>query len=295
MASMLLGDDAEQYRNLTDPGVPRVPYAHRFALPFEQNIDHIYVTYLFQNYWWHTITVSILYLIAVQQLERWMRPRPPMQLKGALTVWNGGLALFSILGAIRTTEEFAHTMLNEGLYRSLCYCFDPTSVSAHWFLFFAISKVVELGDTVFLAVRKRKLTFLHCYHHCTVLVYTFHSGAEHLAAGRWFMWMNFIAHAFMYSYFTAMSMGVKVPRQLAKCVTIIQITQMFLGISVSLAVYAIKSFTGLPCHQSQTNLSLAFIIYASYAVLFVRFFLEAYGYTKRRSPQEKPAVTKKAD
>lgn len=67
---------------------------------------------------------------------------------------------------------------------------DTSSVTAHWYLFFALSKFTELGDTVFLVLRKRPLTFLHCYHHCSVMVYTFNAGAEHLACGRWFMWMN---------------------------------------------------------------------------------------------------------
>ena len=33
---------------------------------------------------------------------------------------------------------------------------------------FAISKLVEYGDTVFLVLRKRPVTFLHWFHHTTV-------------------------------------------------------------------------------------------------------------------------------
>uniref|UniRef100_A0A914DAS2 Elongation of very long chain fatty acids protein n=3 Tax=Acrobeloides nanus TaxID=290746 RepID=A0A914DAS2_9BILA len=267
--------------NLSDPSIPRIPYQHTYPLPFEQGISHTRVNYLMQTYWHHTFTVSILYIVVIRWLEYWMAKRPAYDLRTALIFWNGALAIFSIMGAIRTTEEFMSTTFNEGLYKSVCYVFDQTSVTAHWFLFFAISKLVEFGDTIFIALRKRPLTFLHCYHHCSVLIYTFHSGAEHLASGRWFMWMNFIAHSVMYTYFCAVSAGIKVPRKLAKCVTLIQITQMILGIGVSLSVFAIKSLTSWRCHQSYTNLYLSFFIYVSYAILFIRFFINAYSTNKK--------------
>lgn len=35
---------------------------------------------------------------------------------------------------------------------------------------------MELGDTLFIVLRKRPLIFLHYYHHVAVLIYTVHSG-----------------------------------------------------------------------------------------------------------------------
>lgn len=63
-----------------------------------------------------------------------------------------------------------------GLTYSLCHSCNPDGVAAFWSFLFAISKLVELGDTLFIVLRKKKLIFLHYYHHAVVLIYTMHSG-----------------------------------------------------------------------------------------------------------------------
>lgn len=46
----------------------------------------------------------------------------------------------------------------------------------------------------------------------------------------------------MYTYYTLMSAGYKIPRSLAKYVTSIQLIQMFLGVFVSTSVYVTKHY-----------------------------------------------------
>ena len=115
---------------------------------------------------------------------------------------------------------------------------------------FALSKVVELGDTFFIVLRKKPLLFLHYYHHISVLIYTWQSGgfrtltanlgdyatltiehsnisgAEHCGAGRWFILMNYTVHSLMYGYFTLRAMGFKVPLIGSIIVTFMQTMQM---------------------------------------------------------------------
>ncbi|KAI6186702.1 Elongation of very long chain fatty acids protein [Aphelenchoides besseyi] len=259
-------------------------YQHAFAFPFEQGIPDDTVTQWLIDYWPHTITVSAVYLTLVYCVQRLMRSRKPFELRRPLILWNGVLAIFSILGAIRTSEEFFYTLLNRGFYTSICYSMDTTSVNAHWYLFFAMSKFVELGDTFFLVLRKRPLSFLHCYHHCSVLVYTINAGAEHLAAGRVYMFLNFVAHSFMYTYYWAMSRGIKVDRSVAKFVTFIQLSQMWCGIGVSASVFVYQHILHYPCKQSLTNLFLTGVLYVSYCALFLNFWIQAY-----RSPKKEKA------
>ena len=45
------------------------------------------------------------------------------------------------------------------------------------------SKLPELGDTIFIVLRKQRLIFLHWYHHITVFVYCWYSYGHPVATG----------------------------------------------------------------------------------------------------------------
>jgi len=56
-------------------------------------------------------------------------------------------------------------------------------------------------------------------------------------------------------------------------ITTLQITQMIAGLFIilSAAHYKIK---GLTCHTDEGNICFGLLIYASYAVLFINFFIQ---------------------
>jgi elongation of very long chain fatty acids protein 6 len=251
-------------------------YEYKYALPFEKVHDKFGWTMYFQQNWHHSISISVIYYILIRVIQRFMRDRKPYNLQQPLFLWNAGLAVFSIMGLIRFSEDFIVNWYNSGLKYSLCHSCNPDSVAAFWSLLFAISKIVELGDTMFIVLRKRPLIFLHYYHHVAVLVYTIHSGAEHTAPGQAFITMNYLAHSFMYSYYAAAAYGKKLPKWVSMIVTTVQTTQMFLGVAVSCYVYYLKVYTDYKCQQSMANLYLAFTIYITFAILFVQFFVDTY-------------------
>ena len=129
--------------------------------------------------------------------------RPAFDLRGPLTGWSMFLAMFSIMGAARTLPEFMHTLYTHGFYHSLCIpsFIENDRVSGFWTWMFVLSKVPELGDTIFIVLRKQKLIFLHWYHHVTVLIYCWYSFSQYTAPARWFVVMNFIVHSIMYTYY----------------------------------------------------------------------------------------------
>jgi len=162
-----------------------------------------------------------------------------------------------------------------------------------WLLAFVGSKFAELFDTIFIVLRRRPLTFLHCYHHFTVLIYCWHGGKELTAAGRWFCWMNYGVHCFTYAYFAAKSAGFQVPRPIAISVTTVQMTQMAAGICIVYTVHQTKSAAwhagedaDLACHQSWDNLYFGFAIYFTYFLLFLRFFAGAYIWRPKEKVNE---------
>ncbi|TKR64076.1 hypothetical protein L596_024671 [Steinernema carpocapsae] len=251
-------------------------YVYKYALPFERIENPVEITRFLQRHWYHTITISAVYFGLIKAIQHWMKDRPAFDLQKPLFLWNAVLAVFSIVGLLRFSEDFVYSVLNDDLYHLLCYSVHPNSVAAFWSLLFAASKIVELGDTLFIVLRKRPLIFLHYYHHAAVLIYTVHSGAEHTAPGRIFIVMNYFAHSVMYTYYAITASGVKLPKWVSMSVTSIQLGQMLAGVFVTFVVYKIKADNSLTCQQSMGNLYLAFIIYVTFALLFIQFFVNNY-------------------
>ena len=142
-------------------------------------------------------------------------------------------------------------------------------------MLFIFSKIPELFDTAFIVLRKKKLLFLHWYHHITVLLYCWDSYASYAAPGLWFIAMNYTVHAIMYFYFFLTACGYR--PSWAPLVTALQISQMAVGVMVCTMVYLLK-FRGADstCDVSDINFLAGLAMYASYFVLFGLFALKRY-------------------
>ncbi|VDK63109.1 unnamed protein product [Anisakis simplex] len=187
-------------------------YVYKFALPFEKVDDPVGMTLFVQRNWYHSITVSVGYFILIKLIQRFMQYRQAFNLRTPLFLWNVSLAVFSLIGFIRFTEDVIYSVAHLGMYRSLCYTVHPKSVAAFWALLFGLSKIVELGDTLFIVLRKKPLIFLHYYHHAAMLICSAHTGAEHAASGRFVVTMNFFVHSIMYSYYASTAYGFRPPK-----------------------------------------------------------------------------------
>ncbi|KHJ97829.1 GNS1/SUR4 family protein [Oesophagostomum dentatum] len=168
-----------------------------------------------------------------------------------------------------------YTNFRNSFVYSVCTASYAQGVTGFWTEQFAMSKVAELLDTAFIVLRKRPLLFLHWYHHVTVLIFTWHAYKDHTASGRWFIWMNYGVHALMYTYYALRALRIRLPKQIAMVVTVLQISQMVMGIYIGFTVYKMKS-SGEQCQQTWENLGLCFLIYFTYFLLFCNFFYHAY-------------------
>uniref|UniRef100_A0AC35U881 Elongation of very long chain fatty acids protein n=1 Tax=Rhabditophanes sp. KR3021 TaxID=114890 RepID=A0AC35U881_9BILA len=268
--------------------IVHIPYKYRYKLWIETfwNPDLVYA--VFSEYWHYSIYIGLIYIFVIRALEKVMENRKAFELKNALFLWNTSLALFSIIGAWRSGEEFLYVVMNRPLTHTVCYSMNPTQPVSFWACAFALSKVAELFDTVFLVLRKRKVIFLHWYHHVVVLVYSWNSAIELTAAGRWFVVMNYSVHSIMYSYYAISCLNIRFPKVVAMTVTILQTMQMLIGVSISCLVYYLRSNNLMKrCQQSYENLILCFTIYISFALLFMKFFIQSYFGRKRKLSKEK--------
>lgn len=168
-------------------------------------------------------------------------------------------------------------------FPSLFSFIELDRVSGFWTWMFTLSKLPELGDTVFIVLRKQPLIFLHWYHHMTVLIYTWYSYSEYTSSARWFIVMNYCVHSIMYSYYALRSVGYSPPRSFAMIITILQLAQMIIGCGINIWAQQVVRQGLQECHISPTNVNLSLTIYLSYFVLFARFFQTVYFGTGKKA------------
>lgn len=255
---------------------------YSYTFKFEDDFMHLETRkWMIQN-WTIAFYYVGVYMVLVFGGQYLMQSRQRFELKGVLSVWNTVLAAFSIMGACRTVPEFLHSLTHYGLYHSVCVpsFIIQDKVSGFWTYMFVLSKLPELGDTLFIVLRKQPLIFLHWYHHITVLLYSWFSYTEYTSSARWFIVMNYCVHSVMYSYYALRSMGYSPPRLFAMFITTLQLLQMIVGCTIN--IWAYSALKNSECHITPFNVKLSLIMYFSYFVLFARFFYKAYFSGQRR-------------
>lgn len=134
----------------------------------------------------------------------------------------------------------------------------------------------ELIDTLFIVIHKKKLIFLHWYHHVTVLLYCWHSYVTLSPVGIFFVVMNYSVHASMYGYYFIMAINYKPKWFNPMIITTFQISQMVVGVLVTIIGFYYYNTSKLSCHIAAENNMAAFLMYGSYLFLFLQFFIGRY-------------------
>jgi hypothetical protein len=232
------------------------------------------------------VGLVILYLLLVRVGQSLMETRKGFHLKSFLIGWNSALALFSSMGSLVTLSTLVKVVTRHGLEHSICsYPHELEGLNEKWLLFFVLSKIVELGDTVFLILRKRPVIFLHWYHHASAMLFVWYTFRVPVGTSQWGTAMNYTVHAFMYAYFAARAAGVVPPRWVSIVITSMQIVQMMIGAAICYYVAVKIYITGAPCVVPHDIAIMQVVVYTSLLFLFLRFFKKAYlggGYGKKK-------------
>jgi len=274
--------------------VPLIQPSYMTLAPYEKNFPLTYWRQVFGEYWVISAYTSALYVFLLFG-GRWvMSSRPAFKLNKLLTVWNIGLAAMSIYAFLRVAPEFFHVLLGKnGFHNSICEWPEHNGATAFWSFVLALSKIIELGDTAFIVLRKQNLLFLHWYHHVTTLMSWWVMYHWYEPAQQWYVVMNSFVHSFMYTYYALRALRIRVPRPIAMFITTIQLTQMVLGVTVNGYTYWIMSDNPNRCpHRNWFGLKVSFGIYVPYTILFAKLFMDSY-LVKPKSASSSASLSKK--
>uniref|UniRef100_A0A6G1SJG0 Elongation of very long chain fatty acids protein n=1 Tax=Aceria tosichella TaxID=561515 RepID=A0A6G1SJG0_9ACAR len=158
------------------------------------------------------------------------------------------------------------------------------------YLFF-LTKLIELLDTVFFVLRKKKeqVTFLHVFHHSIVPIFCW-IGIKLAPGGPngFFPLVNSFIHVIMYSYYALTTFGPRVQAYLwwKKYLTRLQMLQFIL-----VMVNALKTFLSQDCKFPLLFSYLQASVACAFLILFYMFYQDAY----RRKQKQINALKKNND
>jgi hypothetical protein len=285
MANFTAWDPQKEY-NLT----PRILSPVEAILPK----DNWILTYNgFHQYFVHDQPWTIIAPLIAIPLYLWIvfglpkLVKKEYSLKLPLALWNLFLCLFSLVVWICWWSSLGTEFVtsNYSIHHMVCHPTGQLTIGLNMACatVFAISKYLELIDTVFLVLRKRPVEFLHWYHHTTVLVYTWYCTMVLLPIGNIFGSVNAMVHTVMYGYYFLSSIGQR--PWWGKYVTWLQLAQMVFGLLVT-STWAYFYLTGQNCllwrqptvYVSEDIILVASIImYGSYFILFLRMYLKRFA------------------
>jgi len=242
----------------------------------------------------------VLYLVAIYLIQ-WKLSKHEKgfamnypAFKGIIILHNFSLSIFSLFLFIVLLENILPNLFRYGFLWGIC---NEKAYSQKLELLYYINyllKYYELLDTVFLALSKKKLEFLHVYHHSATLLLCYSQLVGHTSVQWVPITINLLVHVIMYFYYGRTAMGARIWWK--KYVTTFQIVQFVIDFAV--IWFCIFSFyvidlvlvprqiwfdEEINCQGTWWAAWIGAIIITSYLVLFISFFKKTYP--QKGSPQ----------
>ncbi|KAK4204240.1 putative elongation of fatty acids protein [Triangularia verruculosa] len=242
-----------------------------------------------------SIFIVIYYAIIFGGRE-YMRNREAFKLRTLFLIHNFYLTAISGILLALFIEQMLPTVVRKGLFFSICDA-DGGWTQPMVVLYYLnyLTKYLELLDTCFLFLKKKPLTFLHCYHHgaTALLCYTQLIGST---AVSWVViCLNLLVHVVMYWYYFQSARGVKIWWK--EWITRLQIIQFVIDLGfVYFASYTYFTSTYWPwmpsageCAGEEFAAFSGIGILSSYLFLFISFYFATYKKDGKR-PTGRKAV-----
>ena len=211
--------------------------------------------------------ISTLYYPCIVLGQHYMKNREPFVLKKSLFIWNLFLSAISFYIAYNANFFMYDYILKNGVTSALiCDSKIYAITSLGWYMeIMSYTKLLEWIDTVFLVLRKKKVIFLHWFHHLVTYLYAIQGILYSYRAdcsGVWFFIMNVNIHVIMYLYYALMAVKIRIPY--ISILTFFQTLQMFIGFVIG--------FGSLLCPNAHLNIHGTLFQLAMYGIYFKLFY-----------------------
>jgi len=149
-----------------------------------------------------------------------------------------------------------------------------------WEYIFYISKPYEFVDTFIMIFKKKKLNFLHVWHHCSTFFLVWVNMYDDMRIQWVCMVFNSLVHSFMYYYYLVSSFGYQ--PWWKRYLTQFQIAQFIITTIVN-STWVWAWYSGKNPVGSWRAFNSALFIIGSFLILFINFYIQSYKKPKQGS------------
>jgi len=232
---------------------------------------------------WPSVTAALVaYLSTIFGIPSFLKGQQAKRLNTLFQVHNIFLTLGSGILLVLMVEEVAPIVWKHGLFYGVCGEGAWTARLELYYLVNYAFKYVELIDTVFLALKKKPLTFLHVFHHSATAALCFTQLNGRTSVSWVVISLNLAVHVLMYYYYYATAGGARIWWK--KYITTMQITQFVIDLFATyFATYTHFSYKYAPslpvlgdCSGAESAALIGCGLLTWYLVLFIQFYYKTY-------------------
>ncbi|KAF9453815.1 elongase of fatty acids [Macrolepiota fuliginosa MF-IS2] len=228
------------------------------------------------------VAALVGYLSVIFGIRALMTNRQPFKLTPLFQLHNVILSSGSALLLALMLEEIVPRIWRHGFHHALCADEAWTSRMEFYYMINYYFKYLELLDTVFLALKKKPMQFLHVFHHSATALLCFTQLNGKTSISWSVITLNLAVHVIMYYYYYATAGGARFWWK--KYLTTMQIVQFVIDLGIvyfgTYEHYAHAYYKFLPhfgnCAGKEGSALFGCALLTSYLGLFINFYFQTY-------------------